>query len=103
MKRRKSHRSDILVPMSKPHDAKTKNPAAVALGSLGGRKNTEAQRRARSQNASRFAGRPGRVCATCGEPVLGGHKNHALDATCPGHTWKWAPARREGRRKKGAA
>lgn len=34
-----------------------KNPAAVALGALGGRRNTEAQRAARSANA-RKGGRP---------------------------------------------
>jgi len=37
--------------------APTKNPAAVALGSLGGKANTEAQRLARSANAKK-GGRP---------------------------------------------
>src|SRR5262245_17516433 len=95
MSKQQSHRSDILSPMSKTKattKAKTPNPHAQALGRLGGARNTDAQVAARKLNAKR-AGRPGRVCATCGEPVLGGHKDHALDATCHGHTWKWAEPR----------
>jgi len=69
---------------------KPPNPAAQALGRLGGSANTPAQHRARKRNAQ-HAGRPRRVCTTCGEPVHGGgvHKDHALDTTCPGHRWKW--------------
>jgi hypothetical protein len=65
------------------------NPHAAALGSLGGSANTKKQHAARKKNAA-HAGRPGRVCTTCGHPVLGGHKDTKLNATCPGRTWKLA-------------
>jgi len=65
-----------------------KNPAARALGRLGGQAGTAAQNAARRQNAQR-AGRPGRVCSTCEQPVFGGHKNKALDRTCAGREWQW--------------
>jgi hypothetical protein len=65
-----------------------KNPAAQALGRLGGQAGTKAQNRARAQNAQ-LAGRPGRVCVDCGEPVHGGHKDRRLDKTCKGHRWRW--------------
>jgi hypothetical protein len=65
-----------------------KNPAAQALGRLGGSKNTAAQIRARAANAKR-AGRPRRVCADCGEPVYGGHKDRRQDSHCHGRTWHW--------------
>ena len=77
-----------------------KNPAAIALGRLGGSANTKAQNRARKANAQ-FAGRPRRICVHCGEPVLGGHVDRTRDATCGAHGWRWqkqsepdAPARR---------
>ncbi len=64
--------------------------AATALGRLGGSANTDAQNAARKQNAQR-AGRPRRICTTCGEPVAGGgvHKNRALDTRCNGRDWTW--------------
>jgi hypothetical protein len=82
-----SERSDI---MAKKQTTTKKNRAAQALGRLGGSANTKAQNVARKQNAQ-LAGRPRRVCTTCGEPVLGGgvHKDRALDATCDGRDWKW--------------
>jgi hypothetical protein len=66
----------------------TKNAAAVALGRLGGGRNTAAQQQARRQNAQR-GGRPKRVCLHCGEPVSGGHVDRALDDTCGQHGWRW--------------
>ena len=67
-----------------------KNPAAQALGRLGGSANTPAQNLARAANAQ-HAGRPRRVCTTCGEPVQGGgvHKDRTLDTTCPGRAFRW--------------
>lgn len=65
-----------------------KNPAAVALGRIGGARNTVAQNEARLANAQ-FGGRPRRVCNVCGEPVLGGHATRALDDTCGPHGWHW--------------
>ena len=64
------------------------NPAAVSLGRLGGQAGTPAQDAARARNAQ-HAGRPGRVCTKCGEPVVGGHQNRMLDLTCGAHGWKW--------------
>lgn len=69
----------------------SKNKAAQALGRLGGSANTKAQQRARKRNA-KLAGRPGRVCATCYQPVLGGHVDRALDDTCGRHGWTWMRA-----------
>jgi len=68
-----------------------KNPAAQALGRLGGQANTKAQNRARKQNAQQ-AGRPRRICTHCGEPVVGGHADRALDDTCGRHGWRWERA-----------
>lgn len=65
-----------------------KNPAAVRLGRLGGQAGTRAQNQARKANAQ-LAGRPRRVCTHCGEPVIGGHRNVALDQSCGAHGWKW--------------
>jgi len=65
-----------------------KNAAAVALGRLGGSRNTPAQDAARAKNAKR-AGRPRRVCVKCGEPVRGFHVDRALDQTCGIHQWEW--------------
>lgn len=65
-----------------------KNPAAQALGRLGGAARTPAQNAARKQNAQR-AGRPKRVCTTCGNPVVGGHVDRRLDETCGAHGWRW--------------
>lgn len=65
-----------------------KNPAAQALGRLGGSKNTAAQVKARLKN-SKLAGRPGRVCADCGKPVHGGHKDARVNKRCAGRTWEW--------------
>jgi hypothetical protein len=67
---------------------KTMNPHARELGRLGGLAGTPAQNRARRRNAQ-HAGRPRRVCTTCGEPVRGGHVNRALDDTCGPHGWRW--------------
>lgn len=66
----------------------TKNPAAQALGRLGGAANTPAQNKARRKNAQ-HAGRPGRVCNHCGDAVVGGHVDRARDATCGQHGWHW--------------
>ena len=71
---------------------KTPNPNAQALGRLGGARNTPAQQAARAKNVQR-AGRPGRICIHCGEPVYGGHKDRKLDTTCPGRAWTWGEAR----------
>jgi len=71
--------------------ATPKNKAAQALGRLGGSRNSPAQQRARKRN-SKLAGRPGRVCATCLQPVLGGHVDRSLDDTCGMHGWKWMRA-----------
>lgn len=73
-------------------DTPIKNAAAQALGRLGGAAKTRAQNLARKRNAQR-AGRPGRVCVHCGEPVLGGHVNRALDDTCGQHGWRWQQGR----------
>ena len=67
---------------------KKKNPAAQALGRLGGSANTPAQIEAKRRNA-RFGGRPGRVCTDCGQPVYGGHKNRKLDGHCHSRSWTW--------------
>jgi len=69
-----------------------KNKAAQALGRLGGSRNTPAQVKARADNA-KLAGRPGRVCAHCGEPVYGGHKNSKQNKRCDSHTWEWQKPR----------
>jgi hypothetical protein len=74
------------------------NPAA-ALGRLGGLANTPKQRRARKQNAQK-AGRPRRVCTHCGEPVIGGHQDRALDESCGAHGWRWQTRREQFRKKK---
>ncbi len=65
-----------------------KNPAAVALGRRGGQAGTKAQNSARKDNAQ-SAGRPGRVCDDCGEPVRGWHKDSRLDIKCKGQSWHW--------------
>jgi len=65
-----------------------KNPAAQALGRLGGSANTAAQRRQRRE-AAKNAGRPRRVCVHCAQPVVGGHVDRDLDATCGAHGWRW--------------
>jgi len=62
--------------------------AARTLGSLGGRAGTTKQNEARKINAQR-AGRPRRVCAVCNEPVVGGHVDRRLDASCGAHGWRW--------------
>ena len=67
------------------------NPAAQALGRLGGSANTKAQRRQR-QAAAKNAGRPGRVCVKCAQPVVGGHVDRALDESCGAHGWRWERA-----------
>jgi hypothetical protein len=71
-----------------PTPKKKKNAAAQALGRLGGSAGSVAQNRARKANAQ-FAGRPRRVCNHCGEPIVGGHANKALDLTCGAHGWHW--------------
>jgi hypothetical protein len=70
-----------------------KNPAAQALGRLGGSANTAAQRRQR-RAAAKNAGRPRRVCIRCAQPVVGGHADRALDLTCGAHGWRWEQAGR---------
>ena len=77
--------------MAKAKTIPPKNKAAQALGRLGGSRNSKAQQRARKRNAQ-LAGRPGRVCATCLQPVLGGHVDRTLDETCGQHGWKWMRA-----------
>src|SRR5262249_30194749 len=79
----------------------TKNPAAVALGRLGGGANTTAQHRARQQNARR-GGRPGRICVYCGEPVRGGHVDVKLDDRCGQHGWRWQQGHTDTIRPSGA-
>ena len=74
--------------MSKQTKSTTPNPAAQALGRLGGTRNTPAQVAARLANAKR-AGRPRRVCLDCGKPVYGGHKDRAQDQICHGAGWRW--------------
>lgn len=69
----------------------TKNPAAQALGRLGGRANTAAQRQQR-QAAAQNAGRPRRVCVHCAQPVVGGHADRSLDESCGAHGWRWERA-----------
>jgi hypothetical protein len=91
MAKRKPNVTTMKPRRGNPHMT-TKNPAAIALGRLGGSQNTPAQVKARLKNAKR-AGRPGRVCADCGQPVLGGHKDARLNATCPGRTWTWGEPR----------
>ena len=87
-----SYRSDMTEKRPKdgfaPRDKSVKNPAAQALGRLGGSANTPAQVKARLRNA-KFAGRPRRVCTECGQVVYGGHKNRAQDLHCHGRTWTW--------------
>jgi len=73
-----------------PKHAK-KNPAARALGRLGGLANTPKQNKARALNAQK-AGRPGRVCKKCAQPVLGGHVDRTLDDSCGQHGWRWERA-----------
>jgi len=70
-------------------DMKKKRLDLRALGALGGSANSKAQQKQREQ-AAQLGGRPGRVCDTCGEPVRGGHKDRALDATCAGRAWHWS-------------
>jgi hypothetical protein len=65
-----------------------KNPAAQALGRLGGARNTDAQVAARLANA-KLAGRPRRICTTCGHHVFGGHKDREQDKRCQGREWTW--------------
>jgi hypothetical protein len=68
---------------------RAQSAAAAVIGRLGGLAGTKAQHRARQQNAKK-AGRPGRVCVDCGEPVHGGHKDKRQDRRCQGQTWRWA-------------
>jgi hypothetical protein len=70
---------------------KKPNPAAQALGRLGGIANTPAQRRQRRE-AAKLAGRPRRVCRHCRQAVVGGHVDRALDASCGAHGWEWERA-----------
>jgi hypothetical protein len=72
----------------KPTPKRKKNRTAQRLGRLGGQANTPAQQAARRRNAQR-AGRPRRVCETCGEPVVGGHADRRLDRQCGQHGWRW--------------
>jgi hypothetical protein len=72
-------------------DTTTKNPAAQALGRLGGSANTPAQQ-AQRRAAAKLAGRPRRVCVKCAQPVVGGHADRALDETCGAHGWRWERA-----------
>jgi len=77
--------------MSKQPPTPTKNPAAQALGALGGAANTPAQRRQRRE-AAKNAGRPRRVCVKCRQPVIGGHADRSLDESCGAHGWRWERA-----------
>lgn len=78
--------------MPTPSKPPKKNPAAQSLGRLGGLRNTPAQAKARAIN-SKLAGRPGRICAHCGEAVYGGHKNSKQNRKCDGRTWEWQKPR----------
>lgn len=71
--------------------SKRKNRMAQELGRRGGAANTPAQHAARQRNALR-AGRPRRVCDTCGEAVVGGHADRRLDLQCGQHGWRWERA-----------
>jgi hypothetical protein len=42
-----------------------------------------------AQTNAQLAGRPRRICTTCGEPVVGGHVDRRLDLTCGAHGWRW--------------
>jgi len=71
--------------------------AARVLGAFGGRANSPAQMAARRENA-KLAGRPRRICTTCGLPLWsrgGGDTTHDPD-TCPGRSWR-LQSRRERR------
>jgi len=81
-----SYRFDM--PTHPKPDTHVKNPAAQALGRLGGAKNSPKQVKARLKNA-KLAGRPGRVCADCGLPVYGGHKDAKQNARCTSQRWEW--------------
>jgi hypothetical protein len=67
---------------------KKKNPAAQALGRLGGSVNSPKQIAAK-QASAKFAGRPRRICTECGKPVFGGHKVRSQDLYCHSRTWTW--------------
>jgi hypothetical protein len=84
-----------------PKKTTSEETAAAALGRLGGLANTVKQQRARKRNA-KWAGRPSRVCTHCGQPVIGGHKDRALDISCGPHGWRWQSRREQHRRKKEA-
>jgi len=62
------------------------------MGRLGGSRNTDAQKAARAANA-KLAGRPRRICTTCGQPVHGGHKRTEQNIKCDGRTWAWQTPR----------
>jgi hypothetical protein len=80
--------------MKKTAKTPAKNKAAQQLGTLGGSRNTPAQIAARAKNA-KLAGRPRRVCTTCGEPVRGWHKDAVQDVRCHGRTWEWQRQRQK--------
>jgi len=73
----------------KPKTSPDKNPAAQALGRLGGSAGTAAQRAAARRNGKK-GGRPGRICTSCGKPVKGGHEDRRLDDSCGAHGWRWS-------------
>jgi ribosomal protein S27AE len=74
--------------MPKKHTPVVSENPAVTLGRKGGLANTVKQQRARKLNAQR-AGRPRRICTHCGEAVIGGHVDRALDTKCGAHGWRW--------------
>lgn len=86
-----SQRSDMTRRRTPPTRVTAKRTAAQTLGRLGGRAGTLAQNQARARNAQ-HAGRPKRVCTTCGAPVIGGHVDRRLDDTCGRHGWRWERA-----------
>lgn len=65
-----------------------KNPAAQALGRLGGAATSPKKTKAARANA-KLGGRPRRVCTECNRPVHGGHKDAKDNARCSGRTWTW--------------
>jgi hypothetical protein len=62
--------------------------AAQTLGRRGGAARSAKQNAARQRNAAN-AGRPRRVCLFCECPIVAGHHDRRLDASCGAHGWKW--------------
>ena len=85
------NQSDII--MTPKPSAKLLSQAAQQMGRVGGSRNTAAQKAARVQNARR-AGRPGRICNTCGRLIQ--HAAMASHDKCGLWTWRTPAERRIG-------